>query len=92
MRVQNLNLRPCEQSVMNYIMGSLRVLTGFTAGVLLLLLITHTVLGKAIQALFEPESAVDGKTSPRRISRRVCRATRTFLLAIREACRDWDQR
>jgi Co/Zn/Cd efflux system component len=45
--------------VMNYIMGSLRVLTGFTAGVLLLLLITHTVLGKAIQALFEPESAVD---------------------------------
>jgi hypothetical protein len=59
MRVQSLNLRPCEQSVMNYIMGSLRVLTGFTAGVLLLLLITHTVLGKAIQALFEPESTVD---------------------------------
>jgi hypothetical protein len=59
MRVQNLNLRPCEQSVMNYIMGALRVLTGFTAGILLLLLITHTVLGKAIQALFEPASAVD---------------------------------
>jgi hypothetical protein len=59
MRVQSLNLRPCEQSVMNYIMGSLRVLTGFTAGILLLLLITHTVLGKAIQALFEPESTVD---------------------------------
>jgi hypothetical protein len=59
MRVQSLNLRPDEQSVMNYIMGSLRVLTGFTAGVLLLLLITHTVLGKAIQALFEPESTVD---------------------------------
>ena len=59
MRVQGLDLRPCEQSVMNYIMGSLRVLTGFTAGVLLLLLITHTVLGKAIQGLFEPELAVD---------------------------------
>jgi len=59
MRVQSLNLHPCEHSVMNYIMGSLRVLTGFTAGVLLLLLITHTVLGKAIQALFEPESTVD---------------------------------
>jgi hypothetical protein len=59
MRVQSLNLRPCEQSVMNYIMGSLRVLTGFTAGILLLLLITHTVLGKAIQALFDPASAVD---------------------------------
>jgi hypothetical protein len=59
MRVQSLNLHPCEHSVMNYIMGSLRVLTGFTAGILLLLLITHTVLGKAIQALFEPESTVD---------------------------------
>jgi len=59
MRVQSLNLHPCEHSVMNYIMGSLRVLTGFTAGILLLLLITHTVLGKAIQALFEPASAVD---------------------------------
>src|SRR6516225_6476148 len=59
MRVQSLNLRPCEQSVMNYIMGALRVLTGFTAGILLLLLITHTVLGKAIQALFEPASTVD---------------------------------
>ncbi len=32
MRVQSLNLHPCEQSVMNYVMGSLRVLTGFTAG------------------------------------------------------------
>jgi hypothetical protein len=59
MRVQSLNLHPCEHSVMNYVMGSLRVLTGFTAGVLLLLLITQTVLGKAIQALFEPGSAAD---------------------------------
>jgi hypothetical protein len=54
-RVQKLKLHPCEQSVMNYIMGALRVLIGFASGALIFLLATRTEVGKPITALFDPK-------------------------------------
>jgi hypothetical protein len=54
-RVQKLKLHPCEQSVMNYIMGALRVLIGFASGALILLLATRTESGKSITAVFDPK-------------------------------------
>src|SRR5262249_46463526 len=53
LRIQELNLEPCTQSVMNYVMGALRVLTGFTAGGIILLLINGTGLGDGILSLFK---------------------------------------
>lgn len=59
MRILDLDLHPCQQTVMNYIMGGLRVLIGFTAGALILLLVAHTVIGKGIISLFESASITD---------------------------------
>lgn len=59
MRILHLELHPCQQSVMNYIMGGLRVLIGFTAGALILLLVTHTDIGKGITSLLEPPTIAD---------------------------------
>jgi hypothetical protein len=55
-RVWKLDLKPCTQSVMNYVMGSLRVLLGFVAGVIILLIINCTMLGKGFLGLFNPPS------------------------------------
>jgi hypothetical protein len=59
MRILDLDLHPCQQTVMNYIMGGLRVLIGFTAGALILLLATHTEIGKGIISLFDPPPITD---------------------------------
>ena len=48
LRVQDLDLKPFAQSVMNYVMGALRVLTGFVAGATILFIINGTVLGEGI--------------------------------------------
>ena len=53
-RVWKIELKPCTQSVMSYVMSALRVLIGFVAGVLILLIINCTMLGKAILGLFFP--------------------------------------
>ncbi|MGK7869762.1 hypothetical protein [Falsiroseomonas sp. E2-1-a20] len=39
-RIRDLALVPCRQSVMNYVMGSLRVFLGFSGGIVLLLLLS----------------------------------------------------
>jgi hypothetical protein len=51
LRIQDLDLKPFAQSVMNYVMGALRVLTGFVAGTMILLIINGTVSGKGIAAV-----------------------------------------
>jgi hypothetical protein len=48
MRVFDFALTPCQQSVMNYWMGALRVFIGFTAAVVLLLLFNASTFGDAI--------------------------------------------
>jgi hypothetical protein len=53
LRVQDLDLKPFAQSVMNYVMGALRVLTGFVTGAIILLIINSTVFGEGIAKLFE---------------------------------------
>jgi len=53
LRIQQLNLEPCAQSVMNYVMGALRILTGFTGGAIILLIINGTGLGDGILSLFK---------------------------------------
>jgi hypothetical protein len=45
MRAQDLDLKPFAQSVMNYVMGAVRVLTGFVAGAIILFIVNGTVLG-----------------------------------------------
>jgi hypothetical protein len=50
-RVQSLHLKPCFHSVMNYVTGGLRVLTGFEASIVLLLIINSTFLAGIAKAL-----------------------------------------
>lgn len=64
MRIQYLILKPCAQSVMNYFMGALRVLSGFIAGAIILVIITGTVLGEGIAKLFETTSTLMAALSP----------------------------
>jgi hypothetical protein len=56
LRVQDLELKPFAQSVMNYVMGALRVLIGFVAGAVILLIINGTVFGEGVKKVFEPDS------------------------------------
>jgi len=50
-RIQDLELKPSTQSVMNYVMGGIRVLTGFVAGAIILFIINGTVVGEEITKL-----------------------------------------
>jgi hypothetical protein len=50
LRIQDLDLKPFAQSVMNYVMGGLRVLTGFVAGAIILLILNGTVFGEGLVA------------------------------------------
>jgi len=52
-RIQDLELHPCRQSMMNYFMGGLRVITGFSAGAVIMLITSGTILGNAITPFFE---------------------------------------
>jgi len=54
-RVRDFNLNPCSRSVMNYVMGWLRVLIGFVAGAIILFTINGAAFGKGIAALFSTE-------------------------------------
>jgi hypothetical protein len=56
MRIQDLDLKPCAQSVMNYVMGAVRVLTGFVAGAIFLFIVNGTVFGEGIAKLFKTDS------------------------------------
>jgi hypothetical protein len=47
-RVQDLDIKPFAQSVMNYVMDALRVLTGFVAGAIILLVINGAVFGEGV--------------------------------------------
>jgi hypothetical protein len=53
MRVQTLELVPCQDSFMNSVMGALRVVIGFIAGALLLLIFTATALGDGFAAFLQ---------------------------------------
>jgi hypothetical protein len=52
-RIQHLDLKPYIQSVMNYVLGALRVLTGFVAGAIILFIINGTVFGEGVIKIFE---------------------------------------
>jgi hypothetical protein len=52
-RIQHLDLKPSIQSVMNYVLGALRVLTGFVAGAIILFIINGTVFGEGVLKIFE---------------------------------------
>ena len=54
-RVRDFNLNPCSRSVMNYVMGWLRVLIGFVAGAIILFTINGAAFGKGIAAFFSTE-------------------------------------
>lgn len=58
-RIQDLELKPVAQSVMNYIMGALRVLTGFVAGAIILFIINGTVFGEGVIKIFEAPSMTE---------------------------------
>ena len=58
MRIQHVDLKPFAHTVMNYLMGVLRVLTGFLAGAMILLIVKATVLGSPIAKLFEGKEAL----------------------------------
>ena len=53
MRIQDFDLKPCTQSVMNYIMGALRVLTGFVAGAMILFIVNGTIFGEGVTKFFK---------------------------------------
>ncbi|HEX3350552.1 MAG TPA: hypothetical protein VHS58_20880, partial [Acetobacteraceae bacterium] len=57
--VQNLDLQPCTESVMNYLVGGLRVLTGALGGPIVLLIATRTIIGDALVKLFHVEAGAD---------------------------------
>ena len=53
-RVNDLSLKPCQQSVLNYAMGALRVLVGAeTAGAVILLICTGSVIGEPVVKVLE---------------------------------------
>lgn len=52
-RVNDLSLKPCQQSILNYAMGVLRVLIGATAGSLILLICTGSVIGEPVVKVLE---------------------------------------
>jgi hypothetical protein len=58
-RIRYPAFKPCFHSVMNYLMGPLRVLTGFVAGSVILLIVNGTVLGEGIRKLFETQSMTE---------------------------------
>jgi len=63
LRVQDLELKPCAQSMMNYFMGALRVLTGFLAGAVVLLIINGTIFGEEfLKVLVEPTKELTAQT------------------------------
>jgi hypothetical protein len=59
MSVQSLSLIPCQESMMNVVMGVLRVLIGTFAGALLLLLITVTPLSAVAATLLGSKLEMD---------------------------------
>jgi hypothetical protein len=59
LRVQDLNLKPFAQSVMNYVMGALRVLIGFVAGAIILFIINGTIFGEGIVKVFKTISMTE---------------------------------
>jgi|HubBroStandDraft_6_1064221.scaffolds.fasta_scaffold92961_2 hypothetical protein len=56
MRVQDLDLKPFAHSVMNYVMGAVRVLTGFVAGAIILFIVNGTIFGEGIIKVFKTDS------------------------------------
>jgi H+/Cl- antiporter ClcA len=55
LKIENLDLKPCAHSVMNYVMGALRVLIGFIAGATTLAFANGTNLGQGINSLFSSD-------------------------------------
>lgn len=57
MSVRSLEMMPCQHSFMNYVIGALRVLTGFISGGMLVLLLTSNLLGDLGEQLADGEGA-----------------------------------
>jgi hypothetical protein len=63
MRVYDFALTPCQQSVMNYWMGGLRVFIGFTAALVLLLLFNASTFGDAMASVLGGEKKLFAQLS-----------------------------
>lgn len=67
MSVRSLEIMPCQQSFMNYVIGAVRVLTGFVSGAVLILLLTSDLIGGLGREIVNPEASGDAglvATSP----------------------------